>query len=287
MVFKDWIRLVRLPLAVTALGDPVAGFCLAGGCGDVLPCLGVALASALLYMGGMALNDVFDLEADRVHYPRRVLPAGAIPPTRALQTGAFCLAAGVIAAAFVHLAAGVTALVLSAAILLYNLIHKRFALTGCLTMGICRGLSLLMGIHAAVGHIPPTRIHWAVLFHAVYIASFTAVSLLEDREGVLPRGRAAIRLIPALGVLPVVPILLAQYPLAALAPLALLAVRIACLFGVAPGGQSRQTVAIWVGLGVRGVLLLDAAYLWGGGCWMAGSAVFVLYLISHVPHPNR
>ncbi len=287
MYYKDWIRLVRLPLAVTALGDPIAGYCLAGGGGGVLPCLGVALASALLYMGGMALNDVFDIEVDRVHHPRRVLPTEAIPSARALQAGAVCLAAGVTVAAFVHIVAGVTALILSAAILIYNLVHKRFALAGCLTMGICRGMSLLIGIHAAVGFTPPTRIHWAVVFHVVYIASVTALSLLEDRESALPRCRAALRLIPALGILPAVPILLAHHPLAALAPLAFLAVRMFWTFRPGSGSLSRPAVMTMVRVGVRGILLLDAAYLWGAGGWLAGAAVFVLYLISHVPDPDR
>ena len=286
--FKDLNRLVRLPLVVTALGDPVAGFYLAGGGDSFLPCLGVALASALLYMGGMVLNDVFDLEVDRVHHPRRVLPSEAVSPARALQAGAACLAAGVTAAAFVHFVAGVTALILSAAILFDNLVHKRFALVGCLTMGICRGMSLLMGIHAAVGFSPPTRIHWAVVLHAVYIASITALSLLEDREGALSIRRAALRLIPALLVLLAAPILLlSHYPLAALAPLAFLAVRILWAIRPGTGGLTRQAVMRMVRMGVRGILLLDAAYLWGIGGWLAGSAVFVLYLISHLSDPDH
>ena len=43
----------------------------------ILPLL-LLLGSALMYMAGMVLNDVFDVEVDRVERPERPLPSGRI-----------------------------------------------------------------------------------------------------------------------------------------------------------------------------------------------------------------
>jgi len=269
---------------MTAIGDPVAGLCLAGG-HTALPYLGVTLASAFLYMGGMALNDVFDLEVDRKRHPHRVLPSRAIPRSRALQVGAGLLMAGVTTACFVRIEAGVTALALSAAIVLYNSGFKRFALAGCLTMGACRGLNVLVGIHAFDGAgdaLPPTWAYWAAVLHVVYTTSVTGLSLLEDQE-TRPAtcGRVFIRLVPALLALGAVPVFLPYHPLV-LAPLAFLATQL--LWGILPTQEPLTSRAVMkrVGVGVRGILLLDTAYLWGAGGWFAGAVLFALFLASHL-----
>src|SRR5262245_5428925 len=77
-----WLRLFRAPNVFTAIADVMMGFFVVhGGFQPTAPvgllvCL--AAASALLYMAGMVLNDVFDFEVDAEERPFRPLPSGQI-----------------------------------------------------------------------------------------------------------------------------------------------------------------------------------------------------------------
>src|SRR5271170_6485926 len=110
-MLRDVLRLVRAPLAATAIADGLAGYLLATvrfaedtgsspvlePIADVKPLLLAALASTALYWAGMALNDYFDLERDRKVYPQRPLPSGRVPATLAVVLGVALLGIGVLA----------------------------------------------------------------------------------------------------------------------------------------------------------------------------------------------
>src|SRR5436190_21935141 len=88
MSWKDWLRLVRAPLAPTAACDAVAcallargpGFSTGAGAPSLSLVDGAALAatSLLVYASGMAANDVADRGRDVVLHPERPIPAGRI-----------------------------------------------------------------------------------------------------------------------------------------------------------------------------------------------------------------
>ena len=87
----------------------------------------VAVAISLLYMGGMAMNDLFDEKVDRRERPERPIPSGRISRGSATVFTLFCLAAGIgILARF----GGPTlylGFLLLALITCYNAIHKKFS----------------------------------------------------------------------------------------------------------------------------------------------------------------
>ena len=96
-------------------------------------------ASALLYLAGLVLNDVFDLEIDRHERPERPLPSGRISLAAARRLGWRLLWLGVLvgtgAGLFLgHLRPGTIAALLAACILLYDAWLKRTFL-GPLAMG--------------------------------------------------------------------------------------------------------------------------------------------------------
>ncbi len=92
-----YLELLRPPNVTTAVGDVLAGFAVAGlGRPWILPWL---LASTMcLYAGGVVLNDVFDLEIDRVERPERPIPSGRVSRQRAAILGSALLGSGVVLA---------------------------------------------------------------------------------------------------------------------------------------------------------------------------------------------
>ncbi len=198
---QSYLELLRLPNVFTAVADVAMGFFFlqvpwAFGDGpqtSLLP-IGIwtvgllAAASALLYLAGMVLNDVFDVELDRREQPDRPLPSGRIPLGSARWLGWQLLTLGIMSAsgAAVMLASfppahtksfilswlpGLDAAALAVLVVLYNAGLKRTPL-GPLAMGGCRSLNVLLGMSVLRA---PWRIeHWVVAAGiGIYIAGVT------------------------------------------------------------------------------------------------------------------
>jgi 4-hydroxybenzoate polyprenyltransferase len=150
-----WLQLMRLPNVFTAMADVAMGFWLTH---ESLSPLGVFLllliSSGCLYIGGMILNDGFDLEQDRRERPNRPLPSGRISARDAVAIGRMLLVLGVIFAYLTmadtsKLHAGLVASVLALLIYAYDYFLKRTPL-GTLAMGGCRFLNVLLGMSASL-----------------------------------------------------------------------------------------------------------------------------------------
>lgn len=151
---RDLGELVRAPAALSVVGDSLAGLAAArAGTPTALRGRHVLLpvASACLYLGGMALNDYADRHLDAVERPERPIPSGRVTPRGALAVGTALTAAGVAAAG---VAGGRRALAvaapLAACVWTYDLVAKDHP-TGPFVMAACRGLDVLLG--ATPGHL--------------------------------------------------------------------------------------------------------------------------------------
>jgi len=89
-----------------------------------------------LYLGGMYLNDAFDVSFDTIHRPERPIPSGRISRQIVATLGGVWLAGGILLLTPVS---GEWAWALAGAILLYDAIHKKTAL-GLPIMAGCRAL---------------------------------------------------------------------------------------------------------------------------------------------------
>lgn len=188
--FRTWLQLVRAPNLFTVPGDPLAGYLLAAfGSLDHRIFYPVA-ASLCFYAGGLLLNDLADLEEDRVERPRRPLPSGAASKRSVLIVILLLFALGLAVCAMVNpWTLGVGGALL-ASIVAYNLFTKHLAGLGVLNMGLCRGLSLLLGA-TAVNHGElsiPLLLHGrldhlaaAVCLVTFYIAAVTQLARFETR----------------------------------------------------------------------------------------------------------
>ncbi|MDB4460324.1 UbiA family prenyltransferase [Mariniblastus sp.] len=155
-----WLRLLRLSALPTAISNILMAFLLVHQTWTpTLELCLLVLASSLLYSSGMVLNDVFDIEIDRIQRPSRPLPSGKISHQTAKTVGYLLLFLGVLVASLAgwigsgsnpylptspFTRATLIAILLAACILLYNGALKRTLLAPFL-MGSCRGLNVLLG----------------------------------------------------------------------------------------------------------------------------------------------
>lgn len=149
------MQLLRPPNLLTVPGDPIAGFLLAWACEPpptrpVLRAILAAAISLLMYCSGLLWNDWFDLRVDFVQRPDRPLPSGRLrPSTVAIVANILLLLALCVAGVAGRMALWVT-IALGLAVLAYDGALKRVPIVGPLAMGLCRGLSVLVGA-AALG----------------------------------------------------------------------------------------------------------------------------------------
>jgi 4-hydroxybenzoate polyprenyltransferase len=160
-----WLRLMRLPNVFTAIADVAMGCLVAHGSmwtGNASQFVCLVATSALLYIAGMVLNDVFDFAVDAIERPCRPLPSGQIAVGVARRFGFVLLVLGILAgwaagylnaATAIHWRSGLIASALAACIVAYDGWFK-FTPFGPLAMGICRFLNVLLGLSVAPQPLP-------------------------------------------------------------------------------------------------------------------------------------
>jgi 4-hydroxybenzoate polyprenyltransferase len=152
-----YVQLLRLPNVFTAIADILMGYLFTHPTLDPLwRSLPLVLSSALMYLAGMVLNDVYDVEVDRVERPNRPLPSGRIELGWARWLGYEMLICGVGLSILLsgwgggNCRTALVAFALAALILLYNRGLKATPL-GPVAMGGCRFLNVLLGMSMAAG----------------------------------------------------------------------------------------------------------------------------------------
>jgi 4-hydroxybenzoate polyprenyltransferase len=151
---RAYFELLRFPAVFTAIADVMMGYLVTQRSLQPPWAIGVLiLASACLYLAGMVLNDVSDAAADAVERPQRPIPSGRIPLASAQRLGWCLLVGGILAAWIVGYLAGqwrpgVVASLLTACVVLYDIVLKRTAIAPLL-MGSCRFLNVLLGMSLA------------------------------------------------------------------------------------------------------------------------------------------
>ena len=186
-------RVSNLP---TVWSNCLAGWWLGGGrrVGG-LPFLLIGVT--FLYLGGMFLNDVFDVEFDRQHRKERPIPAGSISLTVAWLLGLLWILVGLI---FLFLdgstAAVLFGVMLAFCIVLYDLIHKAVDSSPVL-MGICRVfvyvISASIGVHGVTGWSI-----WCGLALGTYVVGLSFIARGESAGGSVRRWPLFLLVMPIL-----------------------------------------------------------------------------------------
>ncbi len=194
---RTWLVLGRVSNLPTVWSNCLAGWLLGGG-GEIEQFLWLTLGATWLYLGGVFLNDAFDVQFDQQHRRERPIPSGQVHVTTVWKMGLSMLAIGLICLAMFNKSTVIIAVLLALALLVYDAIHKIFAFSPVF-MAACRTLLVLMA--ASIGNDGITGLSvWSALALGSYIAG---LSYLASKESI----QTPVRYWPC--VLLGVPILLA------------------------------------------------------------------------------
>jgi 4-hydroxybenzoate polyprenyltransferase len=178
------LQLLRLPNLFTVPGDPLCGALLASHGVWSWKVLMPAVVSMAAYCSGLVINDLADFSEDLRERPGRPLPSGSVSRGLAIALALSFSIVALAAAALVNKAMLILAAMLLVEILWYNLLAKKNALIAPIAMGICRGLSVLVG--AAAIAPPPTVAIAAAGVITLYIAGVTALARKETGDARIP-----------------------------------------------------------------------------------------------------
>lgn len=213
---------------------------------DWLRIILACLTGAFITVAANAINDVYDLEIDRINRPSRPLPKGVISPKEAIVFSIIFYILGVLSSAFINILTLIIALIFSALLTIYSAKFKRLPLIGNFTVSLATAFAFIYG-GVAVGHVE----------NAIFPAIFAFLmhfgrEIIKDMEDVEGDRRHAAQTLPI------------RYGMGAAKVLVTLL--LALLVGVtqAPffmGLYGRWYLAV-VNLGVNTVLLFSIVSLW-------------------------
>ena len=131
--------------------------------------------------GGNIINDIYDLEIDRINRPDRPLPSGAMTVTQARFYLIILFGAGSLFSWFISLETFIIAGIISIPTLIaYSACFKRLPLIGNLTVSFMLGLAFIY-VGSAFGNIQATLVMAVLAFGFTLIREI--VKDLEDMEG--------------------------------------------------------------------------------------------------------
>jgi len=202
LVSSGWVRRVWAHLRVlrpvnvvmimvgVALGGVLSGGdgALQGVAGERL--LWAALSVALIAGAANSLNDILDLEIDRINRPERPLPSGLVSVTTARLVWGLGTVAGVVLAAFLSLTHLALALGAVGLLVLYNIFLKRVLLLGNVVVAFVIGLAIVYG-GWAVGPPDPAFVGAGFAF-----LTTLAREMIKDIEDVAGDATAGVRTLP-------------------------------------------------------------------------------------------
>ncbi len=146
---SGWLKLFRPPNLFSVPGDPLAGFLLAGGAAATVSLALVCASSLFAYLYGLAANDIADFEEDAKERPERPLPSEEVSLGGAQTAAAVMALLSASSAAFAGTLPLLVSLTLLGLISLYNFNKPLRRRIGPVTLGLCRALSVILGMVAA------------------------------------------------------------------------------------------------------------------------------------------
>jgi geranylgeranylglycerol-phosphate geranylgeranyltransferase len=144
-----------------------------------------AAAAGLLTAAANTINDVFDVETDRINKPHRAVTSGAVSASRARAAAAVLGVAGLALSTLAGLLPFAIALPSAAMMYVYSSHLKRVPVAGNVAVGLITGLAFPFGC-AAAGNIAAGVIPG--IFALLYSVGRELVKDAEDVEGDMAAG---------------------------------------------------------------------------------------------------
>ena len=150
------------------------------------------LGASLLYMAGCTLNDAFDQKFDERHNPQRPIPCKSMSAGSVWLSGFVELGLGIFVLVKLSGVDWVWLTILTAVILLYDGVHKKWA-GSVWVMGSCRFFLWLTAASAANEKLAPLTLGWSAVV-ALYVVGISLFARGEATGGSGPN-RLAIPLL--------------------------------------------------------------------------------------------
>jgi 4-hydroxybenzoate polyprenyltransferase len=147
--------------------------------------IGTVMA-AVLNGASNALNQVYDLEIDRINKPDRVLPSGRLTTRQAMRFSIALYAIAIVLAFVVGPTCGAIVLVAAFATWAYSappLRLKRFLLLANLTIAVPRGVLLKVAGWSAVGSVLSRELWYIGAVFGVFVFGAVSTKDFSDVEG--------------------------------------------------------------------------------------------------------
>ena len=181
-LWKTLLDLGRVSNIPTVWTNCLAGWLLGGG-GEVATLIVLSISASLLYIGGMYLNDAFDVTWDVDHKNDRPIPAGYIPQRPVWLMGWGMLFAGLGGIATLGLEPAILGAQLTFCVVLYDAIHKKISWSPII-MAACRFFLLLTAVSCGNEGMDGFAA-WCSVVLAAYIVGLSYVAKAESMPGLL------------------------------------------------------------------------------------------------------
>lgn len=177
----SYFRLFRPSNFLIAVLSIFVACILAGGSTQNLwTMIAASLGGGLIGAGGMVINDLFDIEIDRINRPERPLPSGALSRREAGIAYVLLSLSGILLNMFTTPLALAIAVAAVPLVFLYSAYLKRMPLLGNILVAFMTGLAFLYG-GAAAGRMEATVM--PAIFAFLINAAREIVKDMEDRDG--------------------------------------------------------------------------------------------------------
>jgi geranylgeranylglycerol-phosphate geranylgeranyltransferase len=141
---RDYLKLARIGnVVITFLSVECAGIMSGIDVAKSLRILIAAVAASLITAGGNAVNDLFDVEIDRINRPNRPIASGRLSSAKAKAFYLIVTSIGLIASAALNLSSLIIALAAATAISMYSFKLKRSVFWGNFTVAFVTGLAFI------------------------------------------------------------------------------------------------------------------------------------------------
>jgi hypothetical protein len=206
---KEYLLLIRLPNVFTTPSNILAGYFAAVTVAeaDIVHLIALMVSSGLLYIGGIVLNDYFDVEIDKRERPSRPLPSGNISKRHALAIAMVALLiANTIALVVVGPISLAVSLVLTFAIIAYDY-RLKHGILGPFAMAGARFLNVILGASPVLLYI---NNHSYAIVGAAAASLFlyiVVITILSKKEAGNERPNSTIASLIVFGIISAIPAL--------------------------------------------------------------------------------
>ena len=181
----QYLKLMRpLNALMSALGVFIGGFIVIGlnptYFFGLAPLYLAMLVGFLITGAGNAINDVLDIESDRINRPKRPIPSGRISRRKAIGFSVTLFAIGIVLCGFLNWVCFILAVFNSAVLIVYSVVLQNKILLGNIAVSYLVGYTFLFGGAVAMNLKLPLLL---MLLASLANLSREIIKDLEDIEG--------------------------------------------------------------------------------------------------------